>query len=619
MQSEQQPTTFPQPKAPSVYVDPQRLQQQVARAVAHQAKKQQVSSQPSPWWLQAWKRFHQLFTLREDYHNILRYILLGAGLLLQVCLLVLGLMFFVDLSPWFYFFGLVISLLVVLHLVSQFTPSSYRIAWIILVAFVPVLGGILYLFYGLRSKRHLQRNLAQQRSIMNNAFHVLQKEGPLEVEPLDPLAQKESHYLQEQTSYPIYSEEQSAYLPSGEAQFAALKAAIANAKDFVFLEYFIISEGSMWEEIFALLCAKAQAGVDCRVIYDDIGSMHFLPSAFIRRLEAAGIQVRTFNPLRIFLSARYNYRDHRKICVVDGRIALTGGTNIADEYINRKVRFGHWKDTGVLIQGKAVWSFTVMYLTLWAQLTGGSDEIRHFWQRSEANLRQYAPLNLDDVLQQAHMQANAMLGKRLVEQGKAAIRALPTSPVTPVSPKHLGGEQGLLIPFDDTPFDGLHQAVNLYRSMINHATESIDIITPYLIIDDQMLGALCTAAQSGVRVRIMTPHIPDKPLVHMTTRSYYPPLIEAGCEVYEYEPGFVHAKSLVVDGQSAVIGTINFDYRSLYLHMECAIWFHQSPIIQEITKDFENTLKHCLRMQAKPRHMLQYWGQALLRLVAPLL
>ena len=304
-------------------------------------------------------------------------------------------------------------------------------------------------------------------------------------------------------------------------------------------------------------------GVDCRLIYDDIGSMRFLPQAFVARLEAAGILVQAYNPLQLVLSLRYNNRDHRKICVVDGYLAMTGGTNIADEYINRKARFGHWKDTGVVVQGPAVWNFTVMYLTLWAELSCGADELEHFYAVSQAQLEAGRRLDVSPYL----------LPGSEVEATRAA-----------------GAEQGWLLPFDDSPYDGEHQGATLYRSMIMQASESIDIMTPYLILDDEMFNALTTSARSGVRVRIITPKIPDKPYVHATSRSYYAGLIAEGVEIYEYTPGFIHAKSIVTDRNSAVIGTINFDYRSLYLHMECAVWLHRCPMITDMCLDYEQTV-----------------------------
>ncbi|MDI9468749.1 MAG: phospholipase D-like domain-containing protein [Bacillota bacterium] len=529
----------------------------------------------------------------EDYRNIIRVIITALGLLLQVALFAYLVIYLSELSTVFYAINMATAIAVILHIVSHPIQVNYKLAWIILISIVPIVGGIFYLFYGNPRRRpQVQAQLSAKEDLLARAFEAeLADPVPL---PEEETAAKQVRFLLESTSYPLWRDTEAVYLPSGETQFAAMLAALESARDFIYMEYFIISEGEMWDAVFAILAAKAAAGVDCRIIYDDIGSMHFLPPNFVRSLTEAGVRVLTYNPLRLALTLRYNNRDHRKILLVDGRIAMTGGTNIADEYINRKLRFGHWKDTGIILQGPAAWNFQVMYLTLWAELSGEAVDLPQARRRSRQALERLA--------------AGERLDLRPFALPHSAAAARPTG--------------GWLLPFDDTPHDADHQAATLYRSMINHAVRTIDIMTPYLVIDDEMVNALITSARSGVRIRIITPHIPDKPYVHAATRSYYPILIEHGIEIYEYTPGFIHAKSLIADRTSAVIGTVNFDYRSLYLHMENAVWLHRCPMIADMTRDFEETvmLSELITYESVRRVSIPVrLARSVLRVISPLL
>ena len=319
-----------------------------------------------------------------------------------------------------------------------------------------------------------------------------------------------------------------------------------------------------------ILEEKAAQGVEVRLIYDDMGCMFTLPRDYNEQMAARGIQCRVFNRFVPVMSLRFNNRDHRKFLIIDGKVGFTGGINLADEYINRRERFGHWKDSAILLEGDAVWSMTVMFLTMWDHCCGWEEEFHHF--RPEP---------------------------------------APARPWT-----------GYVQPYTDTPLDREAVGQAVYLNMIGKARKYIYITTPYLVIDVATNTALCNAAKSGVDVRIITPHIPDKRYVFEVTRAHYPPLLEAGVRIYEYTPGFIHAKNFVVDDRFATVGTVNLDYRSLFLHFEDGVWLCEAPCIQDIRRDFEETLRVCQRISLRQRKyfnpIIQLYRN-ILRIFAPLM
>jgi cardiolipin synthase len=355
-------------------------------------------------------------------------------------------------------------------------------------------------------------------------------------------------------------------------KFECLLEELKKAERYIFLEYFIIEQGTMWSAILDILIEKAQQGVDVRVIYDDVGCLLKLPYGYDRHLESLGIKCRVFNPFRPVLSVRLNNRDHRKIAVIDGHTAITGGINLADEYINEVARFGHWKDTSILIQGEAVWNLVVMFLTLWDWLCGIKEDYEEF-----KPLPEYAEQFTSD---------------------------------------------GYVQPFADSPLDDESVSQSVFLNMIGGAKRYVYINTPYLILDFEMTTALCLAAKRGVDVRIVTPRIGDRWFVHAVTRSNYEVLIEAGVRIYEYTPGFMHAKTFVVDDQFAVVGTINLDYRSLYLHFECGAWLFKTKSVLEIKEDYLQTLAVSQLITLEECHNVKWYkklARSLLRLFAPLM
>ena len=363
--------------------------------------------------------------------------------------------------------------------------------------------------------------------------------------PLHPVKRcrrgyNQSEYIRRITGAPPSQNTSVEYLPLGELKFARMLEELEKAEHYIFLEYFIIQEGRMWDPILEVLERKAKAGLDVRVMYDDLGCMMTLPPHYKRVLEEKGIRCCVFNPFVPVLSSRLNNRDHRKICVIDGHTGFTGGINLADEYINAYPKHGHWKDTAVLLRGDAVWSLTLMFLSLWDYVRGTRDDYALYHPRRY----QREPVASDGVVQ----------------------------------------------PYTDSPLDDEAVGETVYLNLINKADRYVYITTPYRIISSEMITALATAAKSGLDVRIITPHVADKWYVHAVTRAYYEVLIEAGVRIYEYTPGFIHAKTFTVDDEYGVVGTINLDFRSLYLHFECAAWLYRCSCIPKMREDFMQTL-----------------------------
>ena len=470
----------------------------------------------------------------------------------------------------FYAGSVLLSLLITLGIINSKSNPAYKIAWLIPILLFPVFGGLVYLLFGSdRAGRYLRKKLQGIGTEMDNVIgEAYRRSG---AEQLPPDAANQSRYISHCAYCPPYQNTTTEYLPLGEVKFERMVEELKKAKHYIFLEYFIIQEGKMWNTILDILRQKAAEGVDVRVIYDDMGCIMILPTGYDRTLEQMGIKCRIFNPFVPILSSRFNTRDHRKICVIDGNVGFTGGINLADEYINAYEKHGHWKDTSILLKGEAVFNLTVMFLSMWDYLdstTGKTDYSRYY------------PTVWDE---------NA---------------------------------KGYVQPFADNPLDDEAVGETVYLNLINKAKRYVYITTPYLILSSEMLTALTSAAKCGVDVRIITPHVPDKWYVHAVSRSHYQPLIEAGVKIYEYTPGFIHAKTFVVDDDYAVVGTINLDYRSLYLHFECAVWMYQTPSVAQVRDDFfktqqisqEITLEEC-RSLSFPRRL----GRSVLRVFAPLM
>lgn len=477
---------------------------------------------------------------------------------LQIGILVAALLFFSRSFFVFYAANIVLSFAAVVWILNNRSNPAYKLAWIIPILVFPIFGGLFYLFFG---KTQLSRSTKQR--MRESADCVAQAAEPGEanlaaLRELSPEAALQSRYLSAIAGSPLWRGTATEYLATGEEAFARIKEALESAQRFIFLEFFIIGEGRMWGEILEILERKARGGLDVRVMYDDFGCLNRIPGDFDRRLEAKGISCAVFNPLRPVLSSSHNHRDHRKILVVDGRIAFTGGINLADEYINEYDRFGHWKDNAVRIEGEAVASFTQMFLELWT----------HARRKKRAAGR-------SGGIEPARLRAEELYA--------------PAASVGVAS-------DGFVQPYEDSPLDEEPVGECVYLNLIARAKRYLYIATPYLVIDHEMMTALTLAARDGVDVRILTPHIPDKWYVHAVTRANYRPLIESGAKVFEYTPGFIHQKTFVADDEYGTVGTVNLDFRSLYLHFECGVWLYGCASVLAMRDDF-------IRTQAKSREV----------------
>ena len=467
-----------------------------------------------------------------------------------------------------------LSIAMALYIISKADVPAYRMGWILLIMMFPIFGGLLYLMLGeKRPAKHMRIRLS--KGMKNHDAILVQKpEISAELKVRAPRVAGLSSYITNYAHYPICKNTSVKYHPLGEDQYADMLIELEKAEKFIFLEYFIIEEGEMWNTILEILSRKVSQGVDVRVIYDDWGCMTKIPANYYKKIEKHGIKCLVFNPFIPIVSFVMNNRDHKKITIIDGNTVFTGGVNLADEYINYRVRFGHWKDTGVMLKGEAVWNFTVMFLEIWNSFNPGEEDFTVF----KPTETESADLESDGFVQ----------------------------------------------PFGDSPLDGETVSVNIYLDILSQSQDYVYIFTPYLAISDELNIALCTAAKRGVDVRMVLPGTPDKKIAYRLSRSYYLPLMDAGVRIYEYTPGFIHAKSYVSDDKLAVVGTINMDYRSLYLHFECGVLLYESAAVAELKKDALKTFEvsHEVSVEERRRVWLrQLTGgliDSILRVFAPL-
>ena len=466
-----------------------------------------------------------------------------------------------------------IGIVLVLWILNKEINPSYKLAWTMLILILPILGVVLYFVFG-RSRiaaimqQHFEQRIEESREYLRDRPQTRQK-----LEELDSSASNQSRYISDVSRFPVHENTTAEYFQVGDDMFPVLVRELKQAKKYIFIEYFIINDGVMWQTILNILEKKAEEGVDVRLIYDGFGCLTTLPHKYYEELQKKGIKCQVFNPFRPILNIIQNNRDHRKLCIIDGWVGFTGGINLADEYINQKARFGHWKDTAVMLKGEAVWNMTAMFLHMWNVITNN---------REDHSLEKYLP----------HVW----------------------------HPEAFEGD-GYIQPFCDSPLDNETVGENVYLNIINRAKRYVYICTPYLVIDNEMMTALCLAAKSGVDVRLMTPGIPDKKLVFLLTQSYYEQLLEAGVKIYEYQPGFLHAKSFVCDDKVGVVGTINLDYRSLYLHFENGVFMYKNDAVMQLKHDMEKTFEISQRITKEmcQGSLKKTLAQSVLRLLAPLL
>lgn len=467
--------------------------------------------------------------------------LLVNRLFLTILAIVIQILFFVfviwKLSNNFipvYVGFIVLSVVMTIYIVLKDESPSFKLPWVILVLIMPLLGGILYLFFG---HHHLSKKQ------INSWKKTSKKIKNLEIDnsPLKELCESDNEYAP-QAKYickygpsALYKNTKTEYFTLGDYVFPKMIEDLKNAKEFIFIEYFIIKEGYFWNTILDVLKEKAAANIDVRVMYDDLGSIGYVPSRYYKDLEKMGIKCIPFNRFVPILSIIHNNRDHRKIMVIDGKIGYTGGINLSDEYINKIELFGHWKDTALRLVGQAVNELTILFLSNWNSYS------------EEINFNKYLKDN-------------------------TKIKS-----------------DGLVIPYGDNPLDDEELGKNVYLNIIDQAKTYLYIMTPYLIVDFDLTESLCRAAKRGVDVEIILPGIPDKWYVNLLTKSSYDILISSGIKIYEYVKGFVHAKSFISDDVIGVTGTINLDYRSLVHHFENAVWMYKTSSLVTMKEDFIDT------------------------------
>ena len=477
--------------------------------------------------------------------GLLRLVFSRIGLIallfiIQLAIMVTAYGFFREQLPILTVLQTIFTICMIIYLFNCSMDSSAKLTWMFIIAIVPLVGTAFLLFtqsnFGHRmEKKMVDDQISRTKNMLDQPENV-SKELEHDGSGTDDLCR----YLNRTGCFPLYDHTAVKYYSQGEDKFEAMLRELEKAEKFIFLEYFIVEEGYMWGRILDVLTRKAKEGVEIRVMYDGMCEMATLPTDYWKLLEKEGIKAKAFSPIKPFISSHYNYRDHRKILVIDGKVAFNGGVNLADEYINRRERFGHWKDTAIMLRGPAVKSFTLMFLQMW------------------------------------------YVGEENPDYESFLVEAEPVPEA-----------KGYVMPYCDSPLDKEKVGETVYMDILNRATDYVHIMTPYLILDGELETALCFAAKRGVDVKLILPGIPDKKVPYDLAKTHYKLLTEAGVKIFEYTPGFVHAKVFVSDGIKATVGTINLDYRSLYHHFECATYLYKTDCIPEIEADFQNTLEKC--------------------------
>jgi cardiolipin synthase len=516
-----------------------------------------------------------LTLLKKGQSGIIHAVFSRFGLILLM--LVAQVLILFSIFQWFqamipHIFGgtVVLTSVIVVYLLNNRINPTAKITWLIVILILPVFGVLLFLYTQSDLGHRVLKEWAN-KMVSDTRTGIRQDECVMErLAEENGGAAALAHYMGRSGCHPVYDKTAVTYFPLGEEKFEEMLKQLETAQHFIFMEYFIVSEGIMWGRVLEILARKAAAGVDVRVMYDGTCEFALLPHDYPKRLRKLGIKCKIFAPASPFVSTHYNYRDHRKILVIDGQTAFNGGVNLSDEYINQKMKFGHWKDTAVMIKGEAVKSFTLMFLQMWG-MDGGKVEFDTFLA--------YPTLEVRDA-------------------------------------------KGYVIPYGDRPLDEDQVGERVYMDMLNRALKYVHIMTPYLILDGEMETALKFAAERGVEVAVLLPGIPDKRIPYALAKTHYASLLESGVKIFEYTPGFVHAKVFVSDDREAVVGTINLDYRSLYHHFECATYMYGTDCIPQIEADFQATLAKC-RQVTKETVRHEKWTMKLLgslmKVAAPLL
>lgn len=478
------------------------------------------------------------------FEKIFRFGIIAIGLIVEVIIVRNLFLFFTEHFVWIEMVLRLFSILLVMYIINNSRHLSADMLWVLLIILFPIPGTALFLLLGANliiSKTFLE---LIKNTVESKKYFVQDKIVLEEVEEIAPHMKGDFYYLSKTEGYPIYRNSNFDYYALGDLGYPVMLEEMKKAESFIFLEYFTIEKGKLWECMHTILKEKVTQGLDVRVMYDDMETIHSLPPNYANMLESEGIKCVRYNKINPFLGVVMNHRDHRKIMVIDGKVAFSGGMNLADEYINQKMVFGHWKDNVIRVKGEAVWSYTVLFLVNWNAIRKTDDD--------------YTVFKVDAKMENT---------------------------------------DGYISPYGETPFDGENTGQNVYMNILNRANNYVYICTPYLIIDTELENALILAAKRGVDVRIITPGIPDKKMVWNITRSFYQNLIDGGVKIYEYTPGFIHGKVFVSDDIVATVGTINLDYRSLYLHFENGTYLYGSKKVLDIRDDMLDTFSKSHQIQ----------------------
>ncbi len=575
-------------------------------------------------------------------NGVKRLIFVGIALVLEVAIDVALVVMLNQYSQWITVILHILAALLVLVIYNQNKTSAMKIPWIILIMALPLLGMTLYLLIGLNPGMHSMKK--RYREIDSEILPLLTDAGLAggeaaadaadkladstdlaeeHLREVDPGAANIARYLEHRASFPTYENVEIEYYDDAAKGIEAQKEELAKAKKFIFMEYHAIENAESWHAIQEVLEDRVKAGVEVRVFYDDMGSIGFIDTDFVKLMESKGIRCRVFNPFKLGLNLFLNNRDHRKITVIDGIVGFTGGYNIANEYFNITHPFGHWKDTGVKIYGPAVRSLTVMFLEMWNAIKGDDENDTDF--AKYINCPEYLDQNLNGkIASTADTAANT--DDSAESTADSAESTADTTKSTADSAESTGDSEplstrGFVTPYGDMPLDDEHVGEDVYISVAEYAKKYAWFITPYLILTDEMIHALGLAAKRGVDVRVITPGIPDKPLVYSITRSYYQSLVRNGVRIFEYTPGFCHCKMSIADDAIATCGTINLDYRSLYHHFENGCMYAHCKAVMDTREDFEGIMSESREVTDQYRDPTagKAFGQMILRLVAPLM
>ena len=484
---------------------------------------------------------------------------------LAILAIVMALCYYI---PYFYLMVLCTEIACVIRIIASEDNPDYKIPWLLLVLIVPIAGFMCYfLFYDRKLHKRYVKRLEKLKAIGHKP-----EDSALfdKLKTASPVAHSQAKMLCNIGETHLYSNTKQEYFPLGEDMWPRLLEDLRSAEKFIFLEYFIIEEGVFWDSILEILLEKAASGVEVKLIYDDIGCMMTLPGDYARQLRKLGIEAWPFSALKGNADSEFNNRSHRKITVIDGKIGYTGGINLADEYVNKVQRFGHWKDTGLRLEGDAVKELTSLFLIDYGLNCFREPEVKQNY-----------------------------------------------------FPEYVEKEDGWIIPFGDGPNPIYKREVgkSVIQNLLNQANDYVYMMSPYLIVDNELRQAMEDAALRGVNVKLILPGIPDKKLVYEMAQSHYQRLLDAGVEIYEYTPGFVHAKVYLADDEIAMVGTINLDYRSLVHNFENGVWMYRCECLKEIKQDFADTLQKCIRVDETRTKwsLLQRFVRSVVKVFTPMM